>query len=681
MANVPEFVGRYRIERTLGQGRLGVLFLATDPMLDREVAVRIVPSVPDPDSFEPRLRSIGRLRHRGLAPIFDVGTHEGLHYIVREYVKGQALAEIISLKARIPLADRLAWMVTIGEVLAYAHRKGVAGLRLEPADVIVGRQGEAHIVDLGLRSLVESAGADTDPSYLSPETLAGGPVDPRSDIFAAGVLLYELVTYQRPFGRWPADDIRKRIADGAHWIPHDDLNGELTRIVARAIAARYQTVEELLIDLRLLRTRRQVDTDVLSIPSEPSSSLASDVDPAPESEIDDLLGELVRAERPIEEVQIALSVDVERPVDDEPAAAGEPPRRVDDNVRFTVYRPPAMVPQRWYPLLIFAHLGERRPDAPPEEPDPIEQVESTARTVLGPAGSRFRRIIQDASASIPHEALLKIVPSVPGVTFNPPEFSFFWTESVHKAEFRISASASLQGRSARGAIDVWMGAICVARITIAIPIDASAVDPKPPVADVFQPYRRIFASYSHKDTAIVRQFENYARAIGDSYMRDVIDLRAGEHWNDRLLELIGAADVFQLFWSSNSMRSPFVRREWEHALTVDRANFVRPLYWESPLPERDGLPPPALKARHFASVAVAGVSTTDERELRLDLDLDEVTVVVPRASASRAPRVPTAPRIDHPANMPSPAARRHTLMALMIMAILLSLLGLLFMRC
>ena len=291
-------------------------------------------------------------------------------------------------------------------------------------------------------------------------------------------------------------------------------------------------------------------------------------------------------------------------------------RRVDDNVRFTVYRPPAMAPQRWYPLLFFTHLGERRPDAPPDEPDPLALVDTTARGILGPAAASFPRIVQDAGAGIPHEALLRIVPSVPGLTFNPPEYSFLWTESVHKAEFTIRADAAFEGRTVRGSIDVRMGAISVAFITLAIPIDARTTGQQPPVPEVFHPYRRIFASYSHKDTAIVRQFANYARGIGDSYMLDVIDLRAGENWNERLLQLIDDADVFQLFWSSNSMGSPFVRREWEHALTVEKSNFVRPLYWESPLPERDGLPPPELKARHFASVAIADQPGSGELERR-----------------------------------------------------------------
>ena len=82
--------------------------------------------------------------------------------------------------------------------------------------------------------------------------------------------------------------------------------------------------------------------------------------------------------------------------------------------------------------------------------------------------------------------------------------------------------------------------------------------------------------YSHKDEAIVRQFENYAKGLGDRYLRDVVDLRAGERWSARLCELIESADVFQLFWSQHSMASAFVRQEWEHALTVPKPDVHPP---------------------------------------------------------------------------------------------------------
>lgn len=115
-----------------------------------------------------------------------------------------------------------------------------------------------------------------------------------------------------------------------------------------------------------------------------------------------------------------------------------------------------------------------------------------------------------------------------------------------------------------------------------------------------KPYRKIFASYSHRDTVIVEQFERYAAALGDRCLRDTVELRAGELWNDRLMEMIREADVFQLFWSSNSMHSDYVQQEYECAMSLGRQNFVRPLYWEDPLPRSPPeLPPIALENLHF----------------------------------------------------------------------------------
>ena len=110
----------------------------------------------------------------------------------------------------------------------------------------------------------------------------------------------------------------------------------------------------------------------------------------------------------------------------------------------------------------------------------------------------------------------------------------------------------------------------------------------PPRAEPVQRYRKIFPSYSHRDSAVVESFAVAARALGDQYLQDVLTLRAGERWDARLLELIEDADVFQLFWSSNSMGSPHCRDEWDHALALQRPLFIRPIYWEDPLPEDQG---------------------------------------------------------------------------------------------
>src|SRR6185295_13129236 len=165
----------------------------------------------------------------------------------------------------------------------------------------------------------------------------------------------------------------------------------------------------------------------------------------------------------------------------------------------------------------------------------------------------------------------------------------------------LRARREADGTTARGTVSIYLDSVLVADVSIAIAVKTGALDAPAPLPDVARPYRRIFASYSHRDAAVVRQFEEYARGFGDRYMRDVIDLRAGEVWDRRLAEMIEDADVFQLFWSWNSMRSPFVRAEWEYAAKMNRDYFVRPVYWETPFPQRGSLPT-ALRSLHFANV-------------------------------------------------------------------------------
>jgi hypothetical protein len=170
--------------------------------------------------------------------------------------------------------------------------------------------------------------------------------------------------------------------------------------------------------------------------------------------------------------------------------------------------------------------------------------------------------------------------------------------------FRLLADGGLAGSTVRGAVRIWCGPLLIGEVSLAINVRSADAADDQSVADRASRYRKIFPSYSHLDLAIVEGFEDAARALGDTFLRDVLTLRAGERWQPRLLELIQEADVFQLFWSSNSMRSQYCQQEWEHALALRRPAFVRPLYWEDPLPEDMmlGLPPPALRELHFVKV-------------------------------------------------------------------------------
>jgi hypothetical protein len=288
-----------------------------------------------------------------------------------------------------------------------------------------------------------------------------------------------------------------------------------------------------------------------------------------------------------------------RPATPEPAAPV-----VEENLQFTVYRPKQLIPLCWEQLLAFAHLSERPADADPTQPDPIEEVASQAEAFLNDRIHDYRPILKPAGQTVSRESELTFLPMVDGLEFEPPQHSFVWNGSVHREVFLVRAAAALVGRTQRGRLAVFLGSLVIAEVPLSIPIaaqtrgnEAGNVVP----LETARRYRKIFASYSRKDESIVEECERYARVLGDEYMRDVVSLRAGEVWSTRLQALITSADVFQLFWSWNSMDSSFVRSEWEHALRLGRPEFIRPVYWEDPLPCRPerNLPPQSLQTVHF----------------------------------------------------------------------------------
>ena len=330
---------------------------------------------------------------------------------------------------------------------------------------------------------------------------------------------------------------------------------------------------------------------------------------------------------------------------------------VDENVQFTVYRPRAVQPEVWYSLLAFAHLAERRPEADPDAPDPVDEVRRQAAQVLAEAAQEYRDTTTDSRQGIPREGEITFLADVPGVEFNPPRRTFRWLEDVHREQFRFRAGQELDGKTVRGRLTVFLGTIIVADIPLPLQVTSQAPSLAPghdAQESHAQPYRKIFPSYSHRDLEIVQQCARYAAVLGDRYLQDTLVLRAGELWSDRLMELIREADVFQLFWSRNSMDSSYVRQEWEFALALNRPYFVRPTYWEEPLPAdraRD-LPPPSLAALHFQRLAEVSGSPSRGGS--------PVPAAPPRPGAPPAPAAPgrfgTPPAMEPPASSTRMAA-------------------------
>jgi hypothetical protein len=297
---------------------------------------------------------------------------------------------------------------------------------------------------------------------------------------------------------------------------------------------------------------------------------------------------------------------------------------LDENVQFTVYRPKVVQPERWYDLLAFAHLSQRPADAPDDEPDPVEEVKRQAAGILGKQAAEYGEVTQDAEAAVPRQRQITFVPELDGITFDPPRATFTWQESVRRVDFRMRASAGSDGKTARGRLTVLLGAIIIGEVPLAIAVNRRHVAAKanePMEAAPGRRFHKIFASYSHKDLDIVKQVEVLASSVGFVYLRDWKDLRAGQVWQAELMRMIKEADIFQLFWSRHSMTSDFVRREWEYALSLGKPDFVRPTYWEEPMPmsKNPPLPPKHLAALHFCNIRESVVPMGHASDGEVDL--------------------------------------------------------------
>jgi len=275
-------LGPYEIVEQLGAGGMGEVWLAEDTRLGRKVAIKILPAeyAGDPDRlarFEREARAAAALNHPHIAPVFDVGHEDGVHFMVQEHLEGRTLREAIA-EGRMPLKTGLKLGLEIAEGLGAAHAEGIVHRDLKPDNVFVTPDGHAKILDFGLAKLTEVAApsggsASMSPTvlgtmagqmmgtagYMAPEQVDGAGVDQRADIFAFGCVLYELATGQQAFRG-------KNLVETLHRVSNSDPEGlvtvdgalpaDLQRILDKALAKqaaeRYQTAGDLAVDLRTL---------------------------------------------------------------------------------------------------------------------------------------------------------------------------------------------------------------------------------------------------------------------------------------------------------------------------------------------------------------------------------------------------------------------------------------------
>jgi len=273
-------VGKYHVLDVLGKGGMGVVYKATDPAIGRLVAIKMITGGHYDDSeflkrFYREAQSTGKLQHRNIVIVHDLGDEEGAPYLVMEYLEGESLQSVINEKRPLPLLDKLSYVAQACDGLHYAHQRDIIHRDIKPANLMVIRDGTVKIVDFGVARIGSESVTRTGQvigtiQYMSPEQINGTEIDRRTDIFSLGVVMYELLTYNLPFqGRDTGSTLLKIINE-----PPPPLNRTLTtpyppeldNILQRALAKtreeRYATAEDFAFDLG--QVQDQLKRDLIS---------------------------------------------------------------------------------------------------------------------------------------------------------------------------------------------------------------------------------------------------------------------------------------------------------------------------------------------------------------------------------------------------------------------------------
>lgn len=267
--------GRYVIVSELGRGAMGAVHRAVDPLIERDVAIKtLLPNLPPEimgevrERFLREARSAGRLNHPNIVTIYDVGEQDGIAYIAMELLEGKSLQQILRETPRLPIATIADLVAQVADGLDLAQRYRITHRDIKPANIMVSADWRAKVTDFGVAHVASSSMTQTgsalgSPKYMAPEAVTGQAVDPRSDIFSLGVVLYEMLVRRTPFER--AGDntvfaVMHRIAAEPH-VPVTQIDPNippvfdaiLDRALAKSPDKRYARAGDMANDLRNYR--------------------------------------------------------------------------------------------------------------------------------------------------------------------------------------------------------------------------------------------------------------------------------------------------------------------------------------------------------------------------------------------------------------------------------------------
>ncbi len=290
---IGQTLGHYRILEKVAAGGMGVVYRAHDEQLERDVALKVLPSGTLTDNssrrqFRKEALALGKLSHPNIETIYEFDTQDGIDFLVMEYVPGNTLAERLGSGA-LPEKEVVALGMQITAALEQAHERGIVHRDLKPRNIAITERGQAKVLDFGLAKLLPKinevtaadtltdtqAGAGTLP-YMPPEQLQGDSVDARADIYTIGAVLYEMATDRRAF----PEELPSRVINSIlHHPPvppralNSRISPELERIILKCLdkdpTRRFQSAKELLVDLGRLGTTSTVSTPTTTLPPAP----------------------------------------------------------------------------------------------------------------------------------------------------------------------------------------------------------------------------------------------------------------------------------------------------------------------------------------------------------------------------------------------------------------------------
>ncbi|MEI7842848.1 MAG: serine/threonine-protein kinase [Gallionellaceae bacterium] len=287
MAKITQ-LGRYEVISEIGQGAMGIVYKARDPLIDRIVAIKTINlglALDEKEEYEGRFyqeaKAAGRLSHPNIVTIYDVGKNDEVAYIAMEFLQGREIRDILNQGVKLPTREVLDIAVQIAQGLDYAHEHGIVHRDVKPSNIMMIRDGHIKITDFGIARM-ESASVRTQtgmvlgsPKYMSPEQVMGKQIDARSDIFSLGVMLYEMLTGKAPFTGENVNAIMYQTLNGVPPPPSSvdaSMPEMLNFIVAKALAKnvddRYQSAKELAGDLRVCRDQLAPVTNIIVTPDQ-----------------------------------------------------------------------------------------------------------------------------------------------------------------------------------------------------------------------------------------------------------------------------------------------------------------------------------------------------------------------------------------------------------------------------